>query len=232
MSYIESLDRGLDKEENFHIHQIVPKGIGGGDSKENLVKLTIREHLFAHLLLAKTMISPAMVCAYHFLKKNRYNWTEEMSLILGELISKAKKDLDNSSPVKKGWETWKREAEDYSLRFNKAWETRRKNGTDKATDFSPEAKLKRSEAAKKASRSRLSNPNFDGSTPVLKGWETRRKNESQMCPEELARRKQEAVNKCNDSKRKNGTFRRSKESIEKQKRTNAAKRNKSKDDIV
>jgi hypothetical protein len=232
IDFTVSLNRGLKREENFHIHHIIPKSMGGNNSKGNLVKLTIREHLFAHLLLAKTMISPHMICAYHFMKRNEHNWNEEMSSVLGRLISRSKQDLDNSASVRKGWDTWKNEAEDYNSRFFKAWNTRRKRGNDKVTDFSPEAKLKRSEAAKKASQTKLANPNFDGSTPVIKGWETRRKNESEMSPEELYSKVRDSVNKCNETKRKNGTFKRSKESIEKQKRTNALKRSNSKDDIV
>lgn len=232
ISFVTSLDRGLKKEDNFHIHHIIPKGMGGDDSEDNLVKLTIREHLFAHLLLAKTMISPPMICAYQFMKRNRYSWTEEMSVMLGSLISEAKKDLDNSAAVYKGWETWKETAEDYNSRFYKAWETRRRRGNDKATDFSPEAILKRSMAAKKANQKKLANPNFDGSTPVLKGWETRRKRESEMDPEELAQKKRETVEKCNETKRKNGTIKRSRESMEKQKQTIALKKSNKGDDIV
>ena len=232
MSFVSSLNRGVKKEENFHIHHIIPKSMGGDDSEENLVKLTIREHLLAHLLLAKTMISPHMICAYHFMKRNNYSWTEEMATALGSLISEAKRDLDNSAAVHKGWKTWKEEADDYSSRFLKAWETRRKKGSDKATDFSPEAVLKRSMAAKKANQKKLANPDFDGSTPVLKGWETRRKRESDLDPKELSKKKEEAVKKCNETKRKNGTFKRSKESIEKQKRTIALKKSDKGDDIV
>jgi allantoicase len=206
--------------------------MGGDDSKENLVKLTIREHLLAHLLLAKTMISPLMICAYHFMKRNNYSWTEEMSTSIGSLISEAKRDLDNSAAVHKGWKTWKEEAGDHSSRFLKAWETRREKGSDRATDFSPEAVLKRSMAAKESNRKKLANPDFDGSTPVLKGWETRRKRESDLDPEELSKKKRETVEKCNETKRKNGTFKRSKESIEKQKRTIALKKSNKEDDIV
>lgn len=230
--HTRSLNRGLNKETGFHIHHIVPKSMGGEDSKENLVKLSYKEHLFAHLLLAKTLISPHMICAYSFMKRNDYHWTEEMSEVLGQLISEAKRDLDNSAAVYKGWKTWKEKAEKYNSRFTKAWETRRKNGNGKVTDFSEEAKRKRSEAAKKANAAKLANPNFDGTTPVLKGWETRRRNESLMDPQELAAKKAETVRKCNESKRKNGTFKRSKESIEKQRRTNKLKRNSKKDDIV
>lgn len=34
-------------------HHIIPKSMGGNDSKENLVKLTAREHFICHLLLTK-----------------------------------------------------------------------------------------------------------------------------------------------------------------------------------
>lgn len=34
-------------------HHILPRSLGGGDSKDNLVKLTAREHFICHLLLTK-----------------------------------------------------------------------------------------------------------------------------------------------------------------------------------
>lgn len=48
--------RGLDKSQHagyFEIHHIVPKCLGGDDSKENLVMFTGREHYVAHMLLWK-----------------------------------------------------------------------------------------------------------------------------------------------------------------------------------
>lgn len=38
---------------NGEFHHIIPKCVGGTDSSDNLVKLTNREHRFAHLLLPK-----------------------------------------------------------------------------------------------------------------------------------------------------------------------------------
>jgi len=35
-------------------HHIVPKALGGGNEKANLIRLTPEDHFFAHLLLAKT----------------------------------------------------------------------------------------------------------------------------------------------------------------------------------
>lgn len=34
-------------------HHILPRSMGGSDEKANLIKLTLREHFFAHLLLTK-----------------------------------------------------------------------------------------------------------------------------------------------------------------------------------
>ena len=45
------------KERNSTIigenHHIIPKSLGGKDNKENIVKLTYREHFIAHALLTK-----------------------------------------------------------------------------------------------------------------------------------------------------------------------------------
>jgi hypothetical protein len=40
-------------EKPFDKHHIIPRSIGGDDSKTNIAALTIREHIFAHVLLAK-----------------------------------------------------------------------------------------------------------------------------------------------------------------------------------
>jgi len=37
------------------VHHIIPKSLGGSNSKENLVKLTAREHFICHLLLTKML---------------------------------------------------------------------------------------------------------------------------------------------------------------------------------
>lgn len=37
----------------YEIHHIVPRSLGGSDDKSNLIALTIRDHIFAHALLAK-----------------------------------------------------------------------------------------------------------------------------------------------------------------------------------
>lgn len=43
--------RGIERENGYDLHHIIPKCFGGTNDKSNLVKLTPREHLIAHLLL-------------------------------------------------------------------------------------------------------------------------------------------------------------------------------------
>lgn len=47
------LTRNLNDLVYTEKHHIIPKSLGGSDSNENIIKLTAREHFFAHLLLAK-----------------------------------------------------------------------------------------------------------------------------------------------------------------------------------
>ena len=49
-----------------YTHHIVPRGWGGPDCDDNLVVLTIKEHIIAHHLLARTH-DPLMAYAFHML---------------------------------------------------------------------------------------------------------------------------------------------------------------------
>ena len=52
----EAKKRGLDKseiDEYTEFHHIVPRCIGGSDDSENIVILTVKEHLLAHICLHK-----------------------------------------------------------------------------------------------------------------------------------------------------------------------------------
>ncbi|ENP1742866.1 HNH endonuclease [Salmonella enterica] len=53
--YNDLIVRGKTRVSKFkgEIHHILPRSMGGSDNKENLVKLTFREHFLAHFLLYK-----------------------------------------------------------------------------------------------------------------------------------------------------------------------------------
>ena len=50
---LKSKNRKLDNTVYKESHHIIPKCLGGDNSETNLVKLTLREHYIAHLLLSK-----------------------------------------------------------------------------------------------------------------------------------------------------------------------------------
>lgn len=49
--------RDLSKDVYTEKHHIIPRSLGGSNSKNNLVNLTAREHRLCHLLLPKMTIS-------------------------------------------------------------------------------------------------------------------------------------------------------------------------------
>lgn len=54
-TYNKIIERAKDRELDsyFEKHHIVPQSLGGSNDKENVVKLTAREHFICHLLLIK-----------------------------------------------------------------------------------------------------------------------------------------------------------------------------------
>lgn len=63
--------RTIPKTTYTEIHHILPKSIGGSELKDNLIKLTAKEHFFAHLLLAKMFLGVSgikMVTAINAMK--------------------------------------------------------------------------------------------------------------------------------------------------------------------
>lgn len=57
----------------YEQHHIVPRCLGGDDSPTNLVKLTLREHFIAHLLLCKIHPTEHKLAQAFFLMKSRTN---------------------------------------------------------------------------------------------------------------------------------------------------------------
>ena len=65
------MDKALKRKEfngYSEIHHIIPKSLGGKDSKDNLVKLSAKEHFIAHRLLAKIYPDSGMVYAIYMME--------------------------------------------------------------------------------------------------------------------------------------------------------------------
>ena len=99
--------------EKFERHHIVPKSLGGSNKKENIVKLTYREHFIAHLLLCKIykpkggMDYARMLFAFNRMRSGRDGsqvknsrmfeyFREDYTKALGEVISQYQSGEGNS----------------------------------------------------------------------------------------------------------------------------------------
>ncbi len=74
MNYQRIHDHIIDRAKNRIVegytekHHIIPKSMGGSDDKDNLVKLTAREHYLIHWLLYKIHRTLSMRYAWHAMK--------------------------------------------------------------------------------------------------------------------------------------------------------------------
>lgn len=88
--------RPLSADVYYETHHIIPKCMGGDDSKDNLVELTYREHCLAHKLLTKIHpLHEGLLLAANFMSR----LSESEVLYLNECRRKRMKE---SNPAKDG----------------------------------------------------------------------------------------------------------------------------------
>lgn len=85
-------------------HHIIPKSLGGNNSKENIVALTAREHFICHLLLTKMTTGEAR---------------SKMSLAVFYLTGKGKSNRKNSIKKSQLYENIRKENANYTSRQKK-----------------------------------------------------------------------------------------------------------------
>lgn len=85
----------LDKDQYGENHHIIPRCLGGSDDKENLVRLTAREHFICHMLLAE--IYPKETFEWykmnHAFMKMKANSSRQMRYINNRYYELKKKDI-------------------------------------------------------------------------------------------------------------------------------------------
>jgi len=88
-------------EEYTERHHIIPRSLGGGNNKDNIVRLTVREHYIAHHLLIKMLEGGArnkMINAFWYMSHSRgqikltSRQFEYLKLIYAEAQSEISKD--------------------------------------------------------------------------------------------------------------------------------------------
>ena len=101
----------------YEKHHIVPKSLNGNDSKDNIVKLTAREHFVCHWLLTKMLPDGVnkwkMMYAFNSFNRvnknqNRYVPNSKQYEIMKKLASEARSKLNKGNTFAKGY---KRSAE-------------------------------------------------------------------------------------------------------------------------
>ena len=77
-------NRSILKSEYKEVHHIIPKCMGGDDSKDNLISLFPEEHLVAHLLLVKIysdnqklIYAANMMTNFHSIDNKKYAWVRK-----------------------------------------------------------------------------------------------------------------------------------------------------------
>ena len=98
--------RDLSKETYTEKHHIIPKSLGGLNNKDNLVKLTAKEHRLAHILLPRMTIDPlhtkSMWYALWMMLRTK-NVNQQRKISKGSAFEIAKiKVAENSSQLHKG----------------------------------------------------------------------------------------------------------------------------------
>ena len=98
--------RDLSKETYIEKHHIIPKSLGGLNNKDNLVKLTAKEHRLAHILLPRMTINPlhtkSMWYALWMMLRTK-NTNQQRKISKGSAFEVAKiKVAENSSQLHKG----------------------------------------------------------------------------------------------------------------------------------
>lgn len=78
-------------EEKTHKHHIIPKCLNGSNDKENIVKLTPREHFIVHLLLTKIYPNNYRILVASFMMSNNKKYNSKKYSWLYELYSKRAK---------------------------------------------------------------------------------------------------------------------------------------------
>ena len=120
-------NRSILKSEYSEVHHIIPKSLGGDNSKDNLIELFPEEHLVAHLLLSKIysdnkkmLHAVFRMSQYRRYTNKTYAWLKNKYSKLLEVDNPSKrKDVKEklSSSILKSWENDNERKKEFSNKF-------------------------------------------------------------------------------------------------------------------
>jgi hypothetical protein len=108
---IDSASENINNQPNMELHHILPRSMGGSNSKLNLVYLSTEQHYEAHYLLWKAYENQQMSCAFHLMTTNK---SDRRQLSVDEFV-KLREDYRLSKK-----EYWKSLSEDKREHHRKA----------------------------------------------------------------------------------------------------------------
>lgn len=129
-------ERKLDYSENHHI---VPKSLGGSKKKDNMVRLTAKEHYICHLLLMKMVTTirdkHKMAAAFRYMQSTKNKYHQRYTSKLYEQHTKISKKIHKermtgrNNPMfgKQRTEKWKQQ---YS-EMRRGWSTNTKESNER-----------------------------------------------------------------------------------------------------
>lgn len=127
-SIIESAkSRTLNNNVYCENHHIIPKSLGGNNLKENLIKLTAREHFICHWLLTKMVVGPLKAKMIHAAwmmttNKNQYQkrYTNSRAYkAIRELYIKTPMSAETKEKIRKA-NSGKKLSDEMKLRISKS----------------------------------------------------------------------------------------------------------------
>jgi hypothetical protein len=105
--YNAIIEHAKNRELNsyFEKHHIIPQSLGGTNNKENIVKLTAREHFICHLLLTKMVDGPNKSKMYQaaWMMAASTSKTQQRYKVNNRLYEHLRIEMSN---VKKSMTTW------------------------------------------------------------------------------------------------------------------------------
>ncbi len=181
-------------------HHIIPRCIGGLDEAENLVRLTAKEHLIAHLLLVKIypnnkglIYAANMMSNFKKYNSKNYQW-------LKEKFNKENSNFKHSDETKQWLRDWWKERKDNG--YTQTEEHRRKNSEankGEKNHFYGKTHTKETlDKIKKSNELRKSDPNYVNSNLGSKRTNEQRKKMSDK-QKELSANKRKQNNFLNSN---------------------------------
>ena len=191
MDYTRIYDQIIERAQNRKLdgytekHHIIPKCMDGLDVKENIVKLTAREHFLCHMLLCEIYPQKNKLKHALFLMAIGKQKVKEKTYVIGSrvyerlkteysemLTGKPQTQETKNKKSKSMLGVWEgKTKEEMSEIGQKRWNTRKKNGTDKITWGNKISQSLKGRDTTQANQSR-SKPilQFDTQNNFLKEW--------------------------------------------------------------